>query len=161
MTINRGLTLLLLLALFGPGTPAAAAAPHLAECGPPTDAPQQIVGTIKKMFAAARADDLPALLDLTTPDFYAFDGGTRLTARSLMEIIQRLHAQGKRYEWNVTNPDVHVACNVAWVAYVNHGSISDAVSREDVTWLESVVLEYGNEQWRIRFFHSTRIPGAK
>jgi hypothetical protein len=137
------------------------AATELPQCAPPLTAARDVAGTIKQLFAAASADDLQSLLNVTTPAFYAFDGGARLTARSLMEAIQKAHAAGKHYEWNVTDPDVHVTCNTAWVAYVNRGSVSDAVSRQDVTWLESADLEYSNGRWRIRFFHSTRLPVPK
>jgi len=113
------------------------------------------------MFVAARADDLPALLALTTPDFYAYDGGKRFTAQALMDFIKKLHAAGKHYEWNVTNPEAHVACNMAWVTYVNQGFIEEAGGHQDMSWLESAVLEYGNGQWRLRFFHSTRVPSAQ
>lgn len=39
---------------------------------------------------------------------------------------QHKHAAGKRYEWNVTEPDVHISGNTAWIAYANKGSITDA-----------------------------------
>jgi len=29
-----------------------------------------------------------------------------------------------------------------------------------VTWLESAVMEYANQRWRIRFMHSTRAAKA-
>jgi hypothetical protein len=43
-----------------------------------------------------------------------------------MALIKAQHAAGKRYEWNVTEPDVHISGNTAWIAYVNKGSVSDA-----------------------------------
>jgi hypothetical protein len=98
---------------------------------------------------------------ITTPDFYAYDGGKRFTAQTLMELIKKLHAAGKHYEWNVMDPEVHIACNLAWVTYVNQGSIEDAAGHQDMTWLESVRLEYANGQWRARFFHSTRVPSTQ
>jgi hypothetical protein len=41
-------------------------------------------------------------------------------------LLKAQHAAGKRYEWNVTEPDVHISGNTAWIAYVNKGSVSDA-----------------------------------
>jgi len=131
------------------------------QCAPSANAQGEVVNVVKQMFVAARADDLPALIALTTPDFYAYDGGRRFTAQTLMEFIEKLHAAGKHYEWNVTNPEAHIACNMAWVTYVNQGFIEDAGGHQDMSWLESVVLEYGSGQWRMRFFHSTRVPGAQ
>jgi hypothetical protein len=114
------------------------------------------------MNVAARTDDLPALVAVTTLDFYAYDLGKRCTAQTLMELIKKLHAAGKHYEWSVTGPEAHIACNFAWVTYVNQGFIEDtAAGHQDMMWLESAVLEYANGQWRMRFFHSTRVPGTQ
>jgi hypothetical protein len=40
-----------------------------------------------------------------------------------MNLIKALHAEGKRFEWNVTEREVHISGNMAWIAYVNKGSI--------------------------------------
>jgi hypothetical protein len=149
------LVLILILGLAAGAAEAQTAKQH---CAPAENAQSEVIGIMRQMFVAARADDLPALLAVTTPDFYAFDGGKRFTAQTLMDFIKKLHAAGKHYEWNVTNPEAHIACNMAWLTYVNQGSIEDAAGRQDMSWLESAVLEYGNGQWRMRFFHSTRVP---
>jgi hypothetical protein len=133
---------------------------RIAPCAPAADAQSGVVNVIKQMFVAARADDMAALLTLTTPDFYAYDGGKRFTAETLIELIKKAHVAGKHYEWSVTDPEMHIACNFAWVTYVNRGSIEDATGHQDMTWLESVTLEYANAQWRSRFLHSTRVPGS-
>ena len=135
--------------------------PRFARCAPAANAESEVVEVIKQMFVAARADDLAALVAITTPDFYAYDGGKRFTVQTLMEVIKKAHAAGKHYEWNVTNPEVHIACNFAWVTYVNQGSIEDAAGHQDMAWLESVILQYATGQWRLRFLHSTRVPSAQ
>jgi ketosteroid isomerase-like protein len=131
------------------------------QCAPPAKSEAEIVAVMKQMFVAARADDFPAVIAITTPDFYAYDNGKRFTAKSLMDLIKKAHADGQRYEWNVTEPEVHVTCNIAWVAYVNKGSFEDASGRKEMTWLESMVLDYADKQWRIRFLHSTRAAAAQ
>jgi hypothetical protein len=73
-----------------------------------------------------------------------------------MDLIQKAHAAGTIFEWNVTEPKVHVSCNVAWITYINKGSVQDSSGRQDVTWLESAFLDYQNEHWLIHFLHSTR-----
>jgi ketosteroid isomerase-like protein len=60
------------------------------------------------------------------------------------------------YVWTVNEPDVHISGDFAWIAYVNRGSIKDASGTENVTWLESAVLQKEKDAWRIRFLHSTR-----
>jgi hypothetical protein len=66
-----------------------------------------------------RAEDLKRFQEIATPDLYAYDGGVRFTGpASLVDLVKRLHASGKLYEWNVTEPEVHVACDVAWITYL-------------------------------------------
>jgi hypothetical protein len=152
---------LILAVLFSLEAPLVGVASAKQQCAPATNAQNEVVGVIKQIFVAARADDLPALVAITTPDFYAYDGGGRFTAQTLMDLIKKAHLAGKHYEWNVTDPEVHIACNFAWVTYVNRGAIEDAGGHQDVNWLESVILEYANGRWRARFLHSTRVPKAQ
>jgi hypothetical protein len=116
---------------------------------------------MQDMFAALRADDLKRFQEIAAPNFYAYDGGARFTGPALVDLVKSAHASGKQYEWSVTEAEVHVACNLAWITYVNQGSVEDASGRQAVTWLESAVLEYANARWRIRFIHSTRALKAR
>jgi ketosteroid isomerase-like protein len=129
-------------------------------CAPAPTARAEVVATVRQIFEAARRDDLAGFAAITTPDFYAYDGGRRFEGRSLMELIGKAHAAGKRFEWNVTDPEVHVNCNVAWVTYVNKGSVTDDAGRQDVTWLESVILDHAAGHWRAHFLHSTRVAAS-
>jgi ketosteroid isomerase-like protein len=74
-----------------------------------------------------------------------------------MNLIKALHAEGKRFEWNVTEPDVHITGNMAWIAYVNKGSITDASGTVNQNWLESAFLQKQAGIWKIVFMHSTRV----
>jgi ketosteroid isomerase-like protein len=118
----------------------------------------QVTEAIRSFFAAATADDLDKLHAVTTPDFYAFDGGGRFTRDALMDLIKAAHAAGKVYVWTVNEPEVHISGDVGWITYVNRGSVKDASGTKDVTWLESAVLRKEKGDWRIQFFHSTRVP---
>jgi len=129
-------------------------------CAPAARAQDEVTAVLRTLFAAARADDLPGFRALTTPDFYAYDNGAEFAGDALMKLIQQLHAAGKKFEWNVTEPRVHASCNLAWITYVNRGAVADASGRQEMTWLESAVLEYGDGQWRIHFLHSSRVPKA-
>ena len=75
-----------------------------------------------------------------------------------MALIKSRHEAGVVYVWRVTEPEVHVDGNTAWITYVNRGSVTDAAGAKDVTWLESAVLRKEGGAWRIQFFHSTRAP---
>jgi ketosteroid isomerase-like protein len=132
-----------------------------ADSGPPAADQTQVTETIRSFFAAATVDDLDKLHAVTAPDFYAFDAGGRFTRDALIDMIKAAHATGKVYVWTVNDPEVHISGDVAWITYVNRGSIKDASGTKDVTWLESAILQKEKGIWRIHFFHSTRAPEKK
>ena len=125
-----------------------------------TSEEKQVVDTVSTIFTAARADDVAKFESVIASDFYIFDGGARFNGDSIMAFIKAQHAAGKRYEWNVTEPDVHISGNTAWIAYVNKGSITDASGTVKQNWLESAFLEKQAGTWKILFMHSTRVPIA-
>lgn len=127
-------------------------------CAPAAAANTDIVRVMEDLFAALRDDDQERIQQLITPDFYAYDGGMRFGGPALMDLIKKGHATGKRWLWSITDPDVHVECNLAWISYVNQGSVEDTSGRQAMTWLESAIFEYSSARWRIRFLHSTRAP---
>jgi hypothetical protein len=113
------------------------------------------------MYAALSVDDGARLAETVfAPGFYAFDGGRRFSGPELAALIAAAHKAGKAYVWTVQEPDVRFACDHAWIAYVNRGSVTDASGATPVTWLESAVLRHDGTRWRIEFFHSTRAPAA-
>ncbi len=129
-----------------------------APCAPRATAEKQVVDVLRQGFAALRNDDLAAWSRETTADFYAFDGGLRFDRLGLFGVIKEAHAARKVFVWTVTEPDSHVRCDWAWVAYTNRGSVRDAEGEPvPVTWLESAVLRYEGGRWRLAFLHSTRM----
>jgi ketosteroid isomerase-like protein len=130
----------------------------IAQKDSPVSDHKQIVRAVNTVFAAIRAEDSQELDSVVTPDFYIFDGGVRLNAESLMTLMKARYAAGKRYEWNVTDPDVHVTGNTAWIAYIDKGSIGDTAGSTNQEWLESAFLEKQAGIWKIAFMHSTRVP---
>ncbi len=122
---------------------------------------KQIIDTIRTIFVAAKADDMGRFDSVVTPGFYLYDAGQRFDGEAIMKLMKSLHAQGRHFEWNVTEPDVHVYGNVAWIAYVNKGSVGDASGTTEQNWLESAFLQKQNGKWKIVFMHSTRVPPPK
>ncbi len=131
------------------------------QSGPSAADQAQVAEAIRSFFAAATADDLDKLHAVTAPNFYAFDAAGRVTRDALMDMIKAAHATGKVYVWTVKEPEVHISGDIAWITYINQGSITDAAGTKDVTWLESAVLQKEKGIWRIYFFHSTRAPEKK
>jgi hypothetical protein len=127
---------------------------------PLTPDQKQVVDTVSTIFTAARADDVAKFDSVIAPGFYIYDVGVRFNGNTVMDTIKAQHAAGKRYEWNVTEPDVHISGNTAWIAYVNQGSITDASGTVSLKWLESAFLQKQGGIWKIVFMHSTRVPAA-
>jgi hypothetical protein len=124
-----------------------------------TNADEEAVAqALRLMYVALTHHDMAQLRAVTTTDFYTFDGGEEFSRDAFMALIQRLNAEGKTYVWNVTEPRVRVEGKLAWITYVNRGSVQDAAGKRDVSWLESAVLLKDTGTWRIQFFHSTRVP---
>ena len=140
------------LALFSANISTAVAQEKL----PNTDQ-MQIVSTVSMIFTAARSDDVAMFDSVIAPDFYIYDGGVRFNGDAIMAFIKAQHDAGKRYEWNVTEPDVHINGNTAWISYVNRGSITDASGTMKQQWLESAFLQKQGDMWKIVFMHSTRV----
>src|SRR5947207_1713186 len=133
----------------------------VAASDPPTPATNDeghVTAVVRSMFAALSAEDIPKLRAVIAPDFYAFEAGGRITGNALIELMKKAHAAGKVYVWTVNEPEVHIDGGIAWVTYVNRGSIKDASETKDVSWLESAILRKDKGNWRIQFFHSTRVP---
>ncbi len=120
-----------------------------------------VVDMVRAMYAAATVDDMDKLRSVFAPGAYLFDGGTRFdSVDTLMQVIHDYRAKGVKFVWNVTQADVHVHCNEAWMAFVNDGSITlpGAASPTPQKWLESADLEKRDGVWKIVFFQSTRVP---
>lgn len=119
-----------------------------------------IADAVRGMYAAITADDRPKVNSFFAPGFYMFDGGKRYTGDEAMNMMESFYAKGAKFVWTVTQPDVHVNCDEAWIAYVNRGSVQMSADAAPVPmqWLESAVLERQDGRWKIAFFHSTRVP---
>jgi hypothetical protein len=125
-------------------------------CTPAASASKDVVGAMESLYSSLRGDDLKGFREITTSDFHAYDGGAQFEGDALAKLIIQLHASGKQFEWSIVDPRVHVTCDTAWVTYVNRGWVQDSTGRQNMTWLESAVLQLQGGQWRVRFFHSTR-----
>jgi ketosteroid isomerase-like protein len=131
---------------------------HSTLASQPIEDRDKVIEVVRLMYVALTHDDLGQFNNVASSDFYAFDVGKRLTGNELMELVKNAHAAGKVYVWQVTEPQVHIDGSIAWITYVNRGSLQDAAGKKELAWLESAVLRKENGVWRIQFFHSTRVP---
>lgn len=141
---------LLLLSAVGVGSSARAASPAHEE--------ESAVEAVRQMFVALTNDDADLFRSVTSPDFYAFDVGKRFDGNALFQLVEEAHAAGRVYAWKVTDHQVHIDGRTALVTYVNRGSLKDASGVKELSWLESATLRKESDEWRIHFFHSTRVP---
>jgi hypothetical protein len=118
-----------------------------------------VVETLRAMYAAAATDKFSGLGKVIAPGFYAFDQARRYDGIALFNFVKAYQDKGYVFAWNVTDPAVHTACNMAWIAYTNVGSVTDPSGKvTPMKWLESAVLRKYSGRWLIRFFQSTRVP---
>jgi hypothetical protein len=117
-----------------------------------------LVATIEKMYAAVGRDDRESLNEVLAPDFHAFENGVAVSGGELLALMSRLYADGKRYRWSVTSPQVEIQGNLGAVMYLNVGSVVEAPGADPtpLSWLETVVLRREASGWRVAFLHSTR-----
>ncbi|MFT3725117.1 MAG: nuclear transport factor 2 family protein [Hyphomonadaceae bacterium] len=134
------------------------AAPSPVSCPSLEKAPVEVAQTMRDMYAALASDDLIGWHAVTTKDYFAFDVGRRFDGDALFELIKEQHGAGAVYEWKVNDPKVEATCNTALVTYVATGSRTQAGATRQLSWLESATLAHDGQRWRIRFFHSTRVP---
>jgi uncharacterized protein DUF4440 len=133
---------------------ASVSAAHAKACAP--EHKEAVVDAVNQFFEAASHDDENLFKEILAPDFYAFDNGKRFEGMQLPQLIKAAHGAGKTYTWSVDDPQVHFACEWAWITYTNRGSVGDASGTQPMSWLESVVLHYQGQRWRMQFLHSTR-----
>lgn len=126
------------------------------KCAPP-GAVKDVEAAVRGWFAAFARKDYAAGYALQAPGFYAYDGGERYDGAALGELLKTAQAAGTRFEWNLHDMDVHVACDQAWAAWANTGSIGKPGATQPVAWLESMVLRYADGRWRVEFLHSSRM----
>jgi hypothetical protein len=120
--------------------------------------PNELVKTIESMMAALARGDRERVDELLCADFHAFENGVHVGGRELLDLMSTYHAQGRRYRWSVTSPQIEIQGNLGAVVYLNVGSIADAPGTEPMpmAWLETVLLRRQSEGWRVAFIHSTR-----
>ena len=112
------------------------AAPSMAQQKTLSPEQAKVVEAVKEIFVAAKADDMAKFDELLLPGFYMFDVGKRFDGDAIMRLVRDYHAKGIKFEWNVTGPDVHIAGNSAWIAYVNRGRIIDPQGKAtEQSWL--------------------------
>ena len=127
---------------------------HAKACAPERN--DAVIDVVNQFFEAASHDDANHFKEIMAPNFYAFDNGKRFDGMELPQLIKAAHGAGKTYVWSVNDPQVHIACDWAWITYTNRGSVGDSSGTQPMSWLESAVLHYQGQRWHIQFLHSTR-----
>jgi hypothetical protein len=104
----------------------ASASPASSACASTSANQAQVAEAMRTMYAAATTEDLDKFHAVAAPDFYAFDGGERYDGDALTKMVKSFHDRGKIFVWTVTDPHVEATCDLAWITYINRGSIKDA-----------------------------------
>ena len=152
------LRILCIAALLTAATQVAPAFAADARCAPPS--PDAVAETMRDMYAALMVDDETRLQEIFMPDFTSYDGGKAFDGPGMAGLVKDAHKAGSKFIWTVNEPKIQLHCDLAWIAYINRGSITGASGVKPATWLESAVLRYDTGRWRIAFFHSSRAAPA-
>ncbi len=115
---------------------------------------------VSQALQEAEAGDITSFGSHLTSDFCMFERGVRYDTQGLVNILERAQTAGSRMHWAVTQADVHVRGNSAWIAYVNDGSATVGGHSVHRQWLESAFLENSSGTWKISFWHSTPVPAS-
>jgi len=130
------------------------------QCAPsPRDA-VEVAQAVKAFYISLQTDDPLRVQELTTPDFFAYDGGMRFTAASLTQYLSEARARRVKFDWNLSDFNTHVSCDEAWTAYQNSGGMGDPDHYTSIVWLESAALARVGGRWRVQFLHSSRAKGT-
>lgn len=127
------------------------------DCAPSNQQADAVREALLQFYAALRTENDRTWLEATTVTFNAYDAGARFDRESLFALIKAAHADGKTYDWNVTDLVTRIDCGLAFAFYVTRGSVTDALGATPVTWLESAALRYLRGRWRVEFLHSSRL----
>jgi ketosteroid isomerase-like protein len=118
---------------------------------------KKVVDTMTSLFAALGHDDVDQYHRITCPDFYIFDRGQQMSRDQLMGMMKKAHASGSSFVWQITQPQVHIGGDTAWMTYINQGSITSSAGTKPMKWVESAVFSRTADGWCVRFAHSTRM----
>ena len=127
-------------------------------CSTALEDKEKVVETMRQFFASTSAADATAMQRVLASDFYAFDMGKRVDTAALVQFAKAAIDAGKHYSWTVNEPDVHLTCKGAWIAYTNRGVVQEPSGTTNRVWLESAVLVKEAGTWKVEFFQSTRVP---
>jgi hypothetical protein len=117
-----------------------------------------LVAAIERVMVCVAENDRSHLDELLCEDFHAFENGVHLSGGELLDLMGSYYAEGKRYRWSVTSPQIEVQGDFGAVVYLNVGSITEAPGTEPIamSWLETALLRRQDARWRLAFLHSTR-----
>lgn len=127
-----------------------------AQCAPSETAQADVEQAIGDFFDTLRGEGELTFEEVTTPSMYSFDVGERFEGRALADLIIKALDDGVEINWSLGPMDTKVACDVAWSQWENNGSAGTPPEVTPVRWLESAVLVYRDDRWKVDFFHSQR-----
>ena len=113
--------------------------------------------SVRTLFDALARDDRAAYQRAITTDFWSFDGGERMSATRLFDLVEGAHKKGRVINWSLGPIAVRGGCDMAWASWVNDGAAGTKAAMVPRRWLESAVLRRSPTGWRVEFLHSTSV----
>src|SRR3546814_16637783 len=81
----------------------------------------RVMETMRVMFTAIADDDMARYRQVTTPDFYTFDIGRKITSDQLITGVEAARQFGRTVHWQVTEPALTTGGQTAWTHHGNRG----------------------------------------
>ena len=109
---------------------------------------EQIEATLQSFSKALASGDEKALRELTTPAFTLLDEGRVYNIDTLVASVREILATGEMTR-QAEGIEIQLRGNVAWCHYRVTGRFAGPKGKLELAFLEAVVLEQINNEWRI------------
>ena len=117
---------------------------------------QEVKQTVINLFDALSNRDTIMLKANCTADILLFENGKVWNIDTMMRAIsslKKLNDYTRINKIEFIHTEIHN--DVAWTTYHNQAEITSNGSSRKVKWVETVILEKKNENWKIKVLHST------
>jgi hypothetical protein len=92
---------------------------------------------------------------LAARDFTAIENGTVLGLKEFVGAGQKLKRKGASLTYNLSDAEVTVEEDVAWLVHKNSGVAETEARRQEIDWTESFVLRKEAGGWKVAMLRST------
>lgn len=116
-----------------------------------------IIRVIRAWIDAEERGNIGQFEVLTTPDFYAFNEGKRVTGDELVQLEKQHLAETHKSDRKISHPDVTIDGSMALATWTSLDPSAHNSDEQKILSLDSAVLRETSGQWRVIFLHRTTV----